>query len=637
MKEIQIWGKYPAVFLTGLLVTLLLTPLWRRVAPRLGFVDTPDARRIHLGPIPCAGGLAVFAGFHAACALIYLFPWLPFGGLLTMNWWLGFVAVSSCVVALGVLDDRFSLKPLTKIIGQVLVAVVAYRVGMRVGNAFGTPLPLALDVVATVVWFIILMNAFNLIDGMDGLAAGLGIVAAAGVGMSLAFRRHPGDVLMCLALAGACLGFLRHNFHPATVFLGDTGSMFIGCTIAALALGTSSKGTAMASIGVPLLAAGVPLLDAGLAVWRRSVRASVRKEGRSSAGLWGLATGDAEHLHHRLLRQGMSQRKVAVVLYLFGAFLSVAGVLSAVFRDYALGTLLVAFLVGTYVVVRHLAWIELWDSGAAVMQRLNRPSLRSRALLVYPVVDVLAMGIALAVVVGLTVPGSVHGSTLKHAWMKAAPLAVGFPFLLLVLSRAYSRVWSMARVSEYALAGGAVVTGVLGWMAVSLLTDTRGLRNLLVANFLYMGMAVTLIVGSRAFVRIVQDLMSWLSRPRADRAGVRRMLLVGAGSECLLFLKESSFLYDRATKIGIAGLIDEDAGLWGRWVHGHRVLGGLEQIDSILKSTNVDEIVILGKLDPVHGDRIIQAARPFGIVVRQWTTSLITLVPESEGAARGRL
>lgn len=622
--DIQVWAKYPSVFLLGLVVTLCLTPLWRRIAPLWGFVDTPDARRIHLGPIPTAGGLALFAGFHAACALIYFFPWLPFAGQLSKDWWLSYVAVSSCVVAVGVLDDRFRLKPLTKLAGQILVAVVAYVCGMRMGNAFGTPLPLALDLVSTVVWFLILMNAFNLIDGMDGLAAGLGVVAASGIGVSLLFRHHPGDVLMCLALAGVCLGFLWHNFHPATVFMGDTGSMFIGCTIAALALGTSSKGTAIASIGVPILAVGVPILDAGLAVWRRSVRSFLRDDGADSEPLWGIAKGDSEHLHHRLIRRGFSQRQVALLLYVLGVILSAVGILSAVYREYAVGTILVAFLVGAYVVVRHLAWIELWDSGSAVLQRFNRPNLKSRAVLIYPVVDVVAMGLSLALVMGLTESLGVSGAV-KHAWMRAAPFAIGLPFVLLVLSRSYSRVWSMARVSEYALTGGAVVGGILLWLGGELVADNRMMRHHIVVALLYLGMAVTLVVGARAFVRIVQDLMSWKSRLGLGKSGARRTLLIGAGPECLLFLTEISILYGQTDRIIIVGIVDEDPALRGRWVHGYRVLGDLEQLARIMELTAADEIVITGRLNDGLVAKITYLALSRGKEVRRWTTSLQSL------------
>lgn len=619
---LQVWGKYPAVFLIGLATTIAMTSAWRRVAPRLGLMDLPDPRRLHGSPMPTAGGIAILGGFHVACAAIYLLPWLPFAGKLSLTWWLQYLAVSLYVLVVGLLDDRFRLKPASKLAGQVVVALLAYALGMRVGTVFGAELPVVLDVGLTVAWFLMMMNAFNLIDGMDGLAAGLGVVAAAGLGLSLAFRHQPNDVLLCLALAGACVGFLRHNFHPATVFMGDTGSMFIGCTIAAVALGTSSKGTAMASIWVPILAVGVPILDAGLAVWRRSVRSLLQNgNGKELAG--SIAVADKEHLHHRLLRRGWSQRQVAVALYGLGAVLCVAGVISAAYREYALGVILVTFLAGTYVVVRHLAWIELRDSGAAVLKRLQRRGPRSQAVIVYPVLDLIVMAIALALSLGLA---GVKGGALREEWELAVPWAIGLPFLALVASKAYSRVWSMARVSEYVLTGMAAGAGILLWLAGALTFCHHPGRYCVMAGVIYMGISVPLIVGARAFVRVVQDLMAWKSRLSSERLHGRRVLLVGVGADCLLFLKESSLLQGDDGRMVVAGMVDDDVGLWGRWVHGYRVLGGLDSLEDIVQATGAGELVVLGKSDPVALSRILGIARVHNLVVRQWATSCATLL-----------
>ncbi len=622
--SIEVWGKYLFVFLAGLLVASVAAFLWRLAARPLGFVDAPGERRIHTLPVPTGGGIAIFAAFHAACAAIYFLPWLPFKGQLSLDWWEDFVAISSCVVLIGLVDDRLRLNPRTKFAGQVVVALVAYWQGLHVGNLFGVPLPWAVDIAVTVIWFLILMNAFNLIDGMDGLAAGLGVVAAAGLGLSLLFRHFPSDVLICLALAGACVGFLHHNFHPARVFMGDTGSMFLGTAIAAIALGTASKGTAMASIGVAILAVGVPILDAGLAVWRRSVRSYLRPDGSEAEPLWGLAKGDDEHLHHRLLRKGFSQKQVALVLYTFGAFLGGMGVLSSIKQEYALGTLLMAFLVGVYVVIRHLAWIELWDSGLAVLARVERRRPRGRAVVFYPVLDVVWMGISLAIALLLADDGLKEGS-LKKEWMQAAPWVIGIPFLLLVASRSYSRVWSRARVSEYALTGGAALGGMLLSLCATVFFCEHPVRQCITVAFLYIGMAVPAIVGARAFFRVVQDGMAWRSRVTSGYKDARRILLIGAGPECQLFLKEASLQHTLAGRIRVVGILDEDPGLRGRWVYGYRVLGGLDQLESVLAMTRAEEICIVDLLEASQLDPITAAAKRRGLTVRQWKTALQTL------------
>lgn len=620
----EVWGKYLFVFLTGAVVASLVAFLWRLAARPLGFVDEPGQRRIHASPVPTGGGLAIFAAFHIACAAIYFMPWLPFAGQLSVDWWRDFAAVSTCVVLVGLADDRLRLSPTAKFAGQIVVALVAFWQGMHVDKLFGVSLPWAADMGVTVIWFLILMNAFNLIDGMDGLAAGLGVVASVGLGLSLLFRHHPNDVLICLALAGACVGFLRHNFHPAKVFMGDTGSMFLGTAVASIALGTTSKGTAMASIGVAVLAVGVPILDAGLAVWRRSVRSFLRPEGAEPEPLWGLAKGDDEHLHHRLLRRGLSQRQVAVVLYAFGAFLGGVGVLSSVQQEYALGTLFMAFLVGVYVVVRHLAWIELWDTGLAVLNRVDSRRPRGLAVILYPVLDVLIMAASLAIALVLA-DGTGRPGSLKKEWTMAAPWVIGIPFLLLVASRSYSRVWSRARVSEYALTGLAVFGGILISLCGTIFFCEHPLRQCLTVAFLYLGMAVPGVAASRAFFRVVQDVMAWKSRITRESTVFRRVLLVGAGTECQLFLKEASLQHDAAPRMRVVGLLDEDPGLRGRWVYGHRVLGGLDLLERAVETTRAEEICIVDRLGAEEVAAILAVAGKRGLSVRQWQTSIQTL------------
>jgi UDP-GlcNAc:undecaprenyl-phosphate/decaprenyl-phosphate GlcNAc-1-phosphate transferase len=386
--------KYPAVFIAGLLAALVVTPLWRRIAPRLGFLDRPGVRKIHRQVVPQGGGLALFIGFHAACAVVFLVPWKPFAGQLSIDWWFRFLPLSAGVVALGLLDDRFDLKPLIKLAGQILLAAAAYALDIRLQNILGLTMPGWVDFVATVVWFVALMNAFNLIDGLDGLATGIALIAATGIGLSLVFRGQPGDVLLFMGFAGACLGFLRYNYYPANVFLGDTGSLFLGFTLAALSISTNSKASFMAGIGVPLLAVGVPLFDTLLAVWRRSMRRMLHRDAGDEPAP-GIQQADADHLHHRLLRKGHGQNQVAWLLYAATFALVIVGLLASAFRDRALGILALAFLLAAYTVVRHLADIELRESGQVVLQGLSRPVRRNRTLIFYIAGDLLILNLAL--------------------------------------------------------------------------------------------------------------------------------------------------------------------------------------------------------------------------------------------------
>ena len=612
--------KYPLVFLLALLAVLLATPLWVRIAPALGFLDRPGHRKIHPLPIPVGGGVAVFIGFHAACALVFLFPWQPFAGQVSVEWWQRFLPLSACVVLLGLLDDRFDVPPLLKLAGQLGLAVAAYLLEIRVQNILGVALPGWFDFAATVIWFLLLMNSFNLIDGIDGLATGIAVIASFGIALSLVFRNAPGDVLLFLGLAGAGLGFLRYNFYPARVFLGDTGSMFIGFALASLAISTSSKGPAMAAIGMPMLAVGVPLFDTLLAVWRRSVRHVLAGESRGA--LMGIDQGDAEHLHHRLLRGGRDHSQVALLLYGATALLASFGILASVFHDRAMGILGLAFLLGAYTIVRHLAGIELLDSGRAVLHGLARPVRRNRTLLFYVLADVAILNTALFVSAALMhAQGEWGPLDLKRLWIKAAPLDVGLPFLLLVLFRAYSRVWYLAHISEYVFTGLAVVIGYalacsirMVSMGASMDSEECLLRFLLVT-----GVAVPGVVGIRALVRVVQDLMHWMNHGlRIETQRGPRTLVCGADYLGTLFLRQKIFNPTGQDTLEIIGLIDADEAKRGHRVHGIEVLGTYAELPILAEQHRIERVYLVDTLEPAQEAKLRESLAHLPIRLIRW-------------------
>jgi len=305
---------YLIVFIAAMATTLLLTPLVRRAALALRVVDRPGERKIHAAPMPLLGGLAVAAGFAAGCAVAYAHPGLrsfdtPFLGLLTG---------AAMMVMLGIYDDRFGADAKLKLSVQTLAATIVVASGSSIEiltNPFGGHWDLgALSVPASILWIVGLTNALNLIDGLDGLAAGIGAI----VSLTLFAVAIPDPVsfvpITALALAGSCIGFLRSNFPPARIFLGDTGSLLLGFVIAVIGMQGFLKGTTALTLLVPLIAVGVPVLDTCLAILRRSVRRT------------HLFQADREHLHHRLLRIGLSQRQAVGVLYWASIFLALTAI-----------------------------------------------------------------------------------------------------------------------------------------------------------------------------------------------------------------------------------------------------------------------------------------------------------------------
>ncbi len=364
--------KYLVVFLVGLIAAWLLVPLVKRVAPSLGLVDKPSDRRIHKTAVPRCGGIAVFIATHLALAVVFFGPWRNLAGSIELKDWAVLFGASLALLLIGLADDRFGMRAWFKLLGQLLVALAMYFSGFTFGDFLNMPLPFLLDLGATLFWFILLINAFNLIDGMDGICAGLGLIASAGLAGMLFSLHQPSDALVLVGLIGACLGFLRYNFNPASIFLGDCGSMFIGFMLAAVSLKANVKQSMMLALLVPLLAVGVPVFDVIMAVWRRIARKliSIIQNDKVACKIFG---PDLDHIHHKLLRSGMTQRKAAIWLYAIAIFVCLIALGTTAMKSNHTALLLVGMMVILLVVVRQIAKVELWTTTQVVLQGVRRP------------------------------------------------------------------------------------------------------------------------------------------------------------------------------------------------------------------------------------------------------------------------
>jgi len=289
-----------------------LTPVMSRIARRTGAVDDPsDDRRIHVLATPLLGGLGMYLG--------WLVPVLLLVPVDRPVW--GIVGGVTIVVAVGLFDDLYELEPIVKFIGQLLAIGVAISFGIRVESVavpfFGTMLefPLVVSVLVTAFWMATIVNMVNFIDGLDGLAAGVcGISALTFCIISLS-TGFPAMGIISAALAGATFAFLRFNFHPASIFMGDAGSMLLGFTLACVSVASVMKGSATVALVLPLLVLVVPFVDLFLIVWRRWRR-----------GVPFYAAGQ-DHVHHDLvLVHGFSQRKSVLLLYSWCLLLSALGI-----------------------------------------------------------------------------------------------------------------------------------------------------------------------------------------------------------------------------------------------------------------------------------------------------------------------
>ena len=333
--------------LAAAIVSLALTPLARRLAVRLGAIDMPDARRIHATPTPRFGGLAIAA---AVLGVAWAARALPGpAAQLDPRPLLGLTCASVPILMLGMADDRYNVSPWVKLLVQSCagLALTVFGYGIPVlTNPFGPAVELgAFNVPFTVLWVLVVTNAINLIDGLDGLASG--VVAIACMALWVAARMHADFYVMfiCALLIGSCVGFLRWNFPPAKVFMGDTGSQFLGLTLAAVSLLENRKGTAAATLLLPLVALALPLADSTVAFLRR---AKHRQH---------VFRGDTQHLHHQLLHAGLSVRGALFAMWaLCAIFGGVAILLTWLPRVWSalLVTVLAAVLFVTFELLRAL-------------------------------------------------------------------------------------------------------------------------------------------------------------------------------------------------------------------------------------------------------------------------------------------
>ncbi|MBQ8590124.1 MAG: undecaprenyl/decaprenyl-phosphate alpha-N-acetylglucosaminyl 1-phosphate transferase [Firmicutes bacterium] len=326
------------MFMAAFAVSVVCTPLAIKIAPKIGAVDIPkDARRMHTKPMPRFGGMAIFLG---TMSIVTIF--LPKDSQL----W-GVILSATLMYVVGVVDDLKGIRAKVKLFGQIACATILYLFSIRI-SVMGNPLPwgpevfhfpLLVSYLVTVVWIVGVTNAVNLIDGLDGLAAGVCAIAS----LSIAYTAHLHDRMttcsIMSALAGACLGFLVFNFNPAKIFMGDSGSLFLGYMLASVSLlgDTPLKSTTILATMVPICVLALPLFDTTFAILRRLVTHRPIME------------ADRGHLHHRIMAIGWGQRRTVLILYCISGVMGVAAILFSL--DMIVETLILMVIAGTLIFV----------------------------------------------------------------------------------------------------------------------------------------------------------------------------------------------------------------------------------------------------------------------------------------------
>lgn len=338
-------------FVLSLVATLVLVYPIKKLAIKFKVMDIPDHRKIHITPTPRLGGLAIFIG--TAIGLFYLQPVhehffeISLGALI--------------IVITGVLDDRYQIRPLLKLFGQVLAAVILVYGGLtidRITLPFVGLIELEnLSIIITILWVVGIANAINLIDGLDGLASGVSTIALTSIFILAVADYQLIVIYFCVVLIGSNLGFLFHNFHPAKIYMGDTGSMFLGYSIAVISILGLFKNVTLFSFIIPVIVLAVPIFDTLFAIVRRAVN----KE--------KIMQPDKKHIHYQLLAAGFSHRTTVLIIYAFSATF---GALAIIFSDASIHVTLIVSLILVFMLYIIAELVGLVGRGKRPVLRMAR-------------------------------------------------------------------------------------------------------------------------------------------------------------------------------------------------------------------------------------------------------------------------
>ncbi|WP_255467203.1 glycosyltransferase family 4 protein [Raoultibacter phocaeensis] len=338
------------VFFVAFIVTYLMVPVSKKIAVAIGAIDYPSNRRLNTDPVPRCGGIALYVGLVAGCLTVIIaerfFGWelVDLYVLQDINFILLFIGIT-LMFAVGLVDDIIQMSALPKLIGQIVAATVVALAGITIGTVRsmvdGDYVDLAwIDFPLTVLYLVVFVNITNLIDGLDGLATGIITIVAISL-LYLVLKRGSATLaLACIALIAVCLAFLRFNFFPASVFMGDSGSLLLGLMVGIISITGVVRTQSFVVMLVPLVIAGIPLLDTVSAIIRRS-------RGHKPVG-----QADMGHIHHRLLRAGLGQRRAVAVLWICSAALALVGCMLGSFS----GPVRWAIFFGLAVVIFFIIW-----------------------------------------------------------------------------------------------------------------------------------------------------------------------------------------------------------------------------------------------------------------------------------------
>jgi UDP-GlcNAc:undecaprenyl-phosphate GlcNAc-1-phosphate transferase len=577
-------------FAAAFVLATILTPLVRAFARRIGMVAVPKTDRWHKKPTAMLGGAAIWLTV-VICYFVFI-PHTVYGTQILL--------ASTFLFFVGLVDDLIHIKPYQKLIGQVLgSAFVVY---------YGLSLPwtgsILLNMALAIFWLIGITNAINLLDNMDGLASGIAVIAAGFLGLSFVNTGQINEAMIMLLFAGALVGFLVYNSNPASIFMGDCGSMFVGFLLASTALVNVSGGRTrsfLPVLAVPILVLFIPIFDTTFVTVLRKL------SGRAAS------QGGRDHTSHRLVALGMSERRAVWMLYGFAALSGVLAILVQRARlDVSLaaiaGFTILLTLLGVY-----LAGVKVYDQSEVTAALKEKPlyvflvdvSYKRRIFEV--LLDVVLIILSYWAAYAINFPPT---SPAWNLFIRTLPVLVFVKMSVFLVMGVYRGLWRYTSMSDLIVFGKAVVLSSVASLIVLLFAFRFAgfSRKVFIVDAVLM---LLFLAGSRMAFRVFRQIL-----PAVGTRNGRRVLIYGAGDGGELLLRE--LRNNRELNLSPIGFLDDDPAKSGKVIHGLRVFGGNGDLGTVCSQHEVDEVVISSlKMTDERVQEVLQTCADRQITVKR--------------------
>ncbi|MFH1624604.1 MAG: glycosyl transferase [Pseudomonadota bacterium] len=599
--------QYILLFSTSFLLAVVITPFVRKLAARSNLVASPSEDRWHKRPTPIMGGLVIFVSFFVPLMVFYkLYADFSFSN----SAWI-LLLCSSMLFGLGLLDDIKNVTPQGKLIAQIVAAAVLIKFGYTL-NWFDS---LGLNVLITIVWIVGITNAFNLLDNMDGLAGGIALIACFFIGLIYWLNPNPQplptDTLVCLTLIlmGSLLGFLIYNFNPASIFMGDAGSLFVGFLIAGLTISGNFRHSAnlLSVMSVPVLILFIPIFDVSLVTVMRKLF------GRP------ISQGARDHTSHRLVAIGFSERKAVLLLYIIAALAgSVALVIQHVNMHSSLMILLL-FAMSVAFVWLYLAKVKVHPTDQEMVIFKNNSftplliNFTYKRRIFEVLLDLMLVPLAYYGSYLLRFEGILAGHDFR-VFLESLPIIIAAQILCFFIFGVYKGVWRYTGLNDIVAYLKAVTCGVvLSVLIVLFLYRFGGFsRSVFIIDWILLFLFLS---GSRISFRMIAEFAS------REENGGRKVLIYGAGDGGEFALRE--ILNNKKLALIPVGFIDDDPRKHDRMIHGYPILGGIKRLEKVVSKHNVAEVLVACRhLEESRIEKVRATCQEMGIELKWLTFSI---------------